>query len=207
MGANPANVDAYQCDSTGTCQLPGGTHGVRVFGDASDRWVGTRPVWNEFSYHVTDFELSAGHWNVPMFESPSWLHENNYRQNVQGGALFPVPDLWIEFETFALCPTTIRLSALVHNDGSLGVFPGVPVAFYRTDDNIDEPPQLLGTLETETTMLPGGSERLVFDYELTTVGEEMTFSATVDPDDAIEECDEHNNQTEDRAAFCPGGPD
>jgi hypothetical protein len=29
------------------------SHGVRVFADAEDRWVGSRPVWNQHAYAVT----------------------------------------------------------------------------------------------------------------------------------------------------------
>ena len=28
--------------------------GIRVFRDSGDNWVGTRPVWNEHTYHVTN---------------------------------------------------------------------------------------------------------------------------------------------------------
>jgi len=206
VGSNPLNVDAYQCDSTGTCQLAGGTHGVRIFGDATDRWVSTRTVWNQFAYHVTNIEHGGGLWTVPSFEESSWLGENNYRQNLQGGTLFPVPDLHVEIEALAMCPGRAHLSALVTNQGSRGVLAGVTVDFSRTDENIEDPPEALGQLTTTQTLLPGGSERLVLVYDVLTEAVDMVFEATVDIADVVEECDEDNNAVQSVPILCPGGP-
>ncbi len=206
VGSNPMNVDAYQCDSTGTCQLAGGTHGVRIFGDANDRWVSTQTVWNQFAYHVTNVELVGGDWDVPQSESANWLTYNNYRQNVQGGTLFPVPDLQVELEALALCPDQVRLAVVVYNEGSLGVLPGVTLTFYRTDENADNPPEEVGHMTTTATILPGGWERLVLIYDIPELSVEMTFSVTTDNDGVIEECDEDNNTADSAQVLCPGGP-
>jgi len=203
---NGSYLDSYQCDSAGICQLAGGTHGVRIYGDANDRWVGTRTVWNQFGFHVTNVELSGGVWSVPPNEAASWLSYNNYRQNVQGGALFPVPDLRLELQALALCPSQVRLAAVVNNEGSLGVVAGVDVAFYRTDPAAINPPELLGTLSTTQTILPGGWERLVLLYDVPAPDVEMTFSATTDPDAVIEECDEDDNTADSDPVICAGGP-
>src|SRR5690606_35479914 len=32
----------------------GNRAGIRVFRDAADNWVGTRPVWNQHTYHITN---------------------------------------------------------------------------------------------------------------------------------------------------------
>lgn len=178
------------CDDMGTCQLPGGTVGVRVYGDRYDRWVRTRPIWNQFDYHVTNIEYANGVWNVPTHEHANWLTYNNYRQNVQGGALFPVPDLQIELTAAALCPDLVRLTATVRNKGSAAALPGVPVDFFRTDVN---PPVHLGTLNTTTMILPGGWERLTFVYDEAEIGVDMMFRTLVNDANVVEECNSANN--------------
>ncbi len=179
-----------QCDAAGVCQQAGGTVGVRVYGDANDRWVRTRPIWNQFDYHVTNIEYAGGLWDVPLSEDANWLLYNNYRQNVQGGALFPVPDLQIDLTAAALCPSIVRLSAVVRNEGSAAAAPGVAVHFYRTDVT---PAAYLGSLTTATIVLPGGWERLTFVYEGAETGVDMTFSAVVNEAGALEECEPGNN--------------
>ncbi|MBU1411063.1 hypothetical protein KKC22_06040 [Myxococcota bacterium] len=179
-----------QCDAAGICQQAGGTVGVRVYGDSYDRWVRTRPIWNQFDYHVTNIEYANGLWNVPAVEDTNWLLYNNYRQNVQGGALFPVPDLQVDLTAAALCPSIVRLSAVVRNEGSAAAAPGVNVHFYRTDVT---PLQYLGSLSTTTLVLPGGWERLTYVYEGAESGVDMTFLAVVNEGAVLEECDPGNN--------------
>ncbi|MBU1244271.1 hypothetical protein KJ612_13805 [Myxococcota bacterium] len=178
----------YQCDAAGICRQPAGTHGVRVYGDAYDRWVRTRPVWGQFNYHVTDIESANGEWNVPLYEPHNWLSYNNYRQNVQGGALFPVPDLALSVSATVVCPREVRLLVVVRNLGSMGVPAGVGVRLVREDTGTE-----LATLTTATTILPGGLERLLHVYEDLELNVDMTFSASLDDGNVIEECEETNN--------------
>jgi hypothetical protein len=193
----------YQCDQNGICQLPGGTRGVRVYGDANDRWVKTRPVWNQFAYHVTNFSLENGEWNVPATETANWTGYNNYRQNVQGGALFPVPDLVVTLTATTICPSEVRLVAQVKNIGSAGARSVLPVQFYRTDSAANNPPELLTTEFTSAVLLPGQWERLSTTYPYSGE-EEMTFRAVIDEGGNIEECEEANNTAEANSAVCPG---
>ena len=193
----------YWCDTSGTCRRPGGTPGVRVYGDANDRWVRTRPVWNQFSYHVTNFTLQSGWWDVPDQEAPNWTTFNNYRQNVQGGALFPVPNLQIQLTATTICPTEVRLVAEVTNTGSAGARALLPITFYRTDAGAMNPPEWIETVVTDDVLLPGQWERVSVIYP--TVGEEaMTFRVVVDENDADEECNEDDNVDEAESAVCPG---
>jgi CARDB len=180
------------CDSSGTCQLPGGTMGVRVYGDANDMWVRTRPIWNQFGYHVTNMEYSNGLWNVPPIEQYSWMSYNNYRQNVQGGALFPVPDLQVTLTSAALCPSEVQLMAVVYNNGSSSAPVGTEVNFYRTDVS---PPELIATIPITSTILPGGWERVTVSYENVEIDTDMTFQAIIDEQNIVEECNISNNNS------------
>lgn len=189
----------YICDATGTCQLPGGTMGVRVYGDANDRWVRTRPVWNQFNYHVTNITFASGLWDVPLYEEHSWLTYNNYRQNVQGGALFPVPDLMATLQVAARCPDTVNLSAVIFNNGSAGAAAGATVSFYRTDV---DPPELIETVLTSGIILPGGWERVNTVYQGGETGVEMTFTAVVNEGSVLEECSDSNNSSSAGPIMC-----
>ncbi len=187
--------DFYMCDMNNVCQRPGGTKGVRVYGDTFDSWVRTRPVWNQFHYHVTNITRNMGVFDVPTNEAANWLSFNNYRQNVQGGVLFPVPNLQITLTATPLCPNVIKLAAVVTNVGSAGAPAGIEVAFARTDTG----PTVLGTLTTQTNILPGGSETLVFDVMNPPADTLLTYEATTDPNSLVEECNDDDNTASDDA--------
>ena len=48
-------------------------NGIDVFGDASDRWVSARRIWNQHAYHVTNV-LEGG--AIPLHEPESWKPYN-----------------------------------------------------------------------------------------------------------------------------------
>jgi hypothetical protein len=179
-----------QCNTKGKCMYPLGMTGVTIYGDKHNRWVKTRPVWNQFNYHVTDFVLSEGRWNVPENEETNWKSHNNYRQNVQGGVLFPVPDLSVRIEVVPKCYDEIILSAIIENHGSSGVQSGVEVFFYRNDVT---PVEFVSKSETKGVILPGGYERVSVSFPSPPINIDLTFSASIDDDNLIEECNSDNN--------------
>lgn len=76
--------------------------GLYAFKDPADRWVGTRPLWNQHAYYVTnvcdpaDDACSADeiHGAIPTAMRSNWSVPwlNNFRQNVQQDGLFDAPD-------------------------------------------------------------------------------------------------------------------
>ncbi len=52
------------------------TQGLHVLGHPS--WQGTRPIWNQYGYHVTNVLLDG---TVPANEVPSWNVDNTFRTN------------------------------------------------------------------------------------------------------------------------------
>jgi len=182
-----------------------GTHGLFAFGDLNDKWVRTRQVWNQHSYHVTNVDASG---TVPPVESNSWTGSglNNYRQNVQGAGVFNAPDLSVSGLSINTtdCPSSIDIQAQIANTGSLGVESGVPVGFYQ-----GVPPNgvLLEIATTTTALLPGQTETLVssFEPDAGDIGP-WDFYVTVDDEAAgislALECGEDNNQGSVGAAKC-----
>jgi hypothetical protein len=59
---------------------------VQVFRDGEDRWIPTRRIWNQHTYHVTNVREDG---SIPQFEQPHWELLNTFRTNAQmeGGSL------------------------------------------------------------------------------------------------------------------------
>ena len=53
---------------------------VQVIRDAEDRWVPTRRIWNQHTYHVTNVREDG---TIPQFEQPHWTLLNTFRTNAQ----------------------------------------------------------------------------------------------------------------------------
>lgn len=176
----------------------GQRRGLFVYGDRDDRWVGTRRVWNQHTYHVTNISVAGA---VPTSERNNWEDPtlNNYRQNVQGEGVFNAPDLRVLALSVLLdnCPTSATLRARVSNEGNLGVPAGVSVAFYTGTPGALGP--LLGTATTSVPLLPGASTVVeLADVPLTGMPP-YAFVAVVDDDGtgtgATVECDEGDNES------------
>jgi hypothetical protein len=114
-----------------------------------------------------------------------------------------VPDLTVTLTATPVCPSEIKLIAQIANEGSAGAPPGVEISFFRTDAGANNPPQLLGTMSTTSTILPGGSETLVYSYASPPAGVQLDFMVSTDPSMLVDECDEDDNQATDDAQ-CQG---
>ncbi|MFO0578295.1 MAG: FG-GAP-like repeat-containing protein [Polyangia bacterium] len=60
------------------------TTGLFVLRDPMNRWMPSRPLWNQHAYHITNINDDL---TVTSPEPDNWLSYNNYRQNVQGGPM------------------------------------------------------------------------------------------------------------------------
>ncbi len=102
---------------------------LQLWGDAQNRWVPTRRIWNQHTYHITNItELGL---LPPGGEQPNWLIYNNYRQNLPDFDPFLAPDLAAEMlaPSTGSCPEALELRAKVCNLGQLWAPPGVSVFF------------------------------------------------------------------------------
>ncbi|MBL8949896.1 MAG: hypothetical protein JNK82_03905 [Myxococcaceae bacterium] len=192
--------------------------GIQVFKDGLDRWVNTRQIWNQHTYHVTNVcdgidQVCGGrgaaantYGRVPVREPSNWRFTNtadgggarplnNFRQNVQGEGLFNAPDLKaLDLGLVDGCQGALSVSVRVVNSGALGVLSGVRVAFYSAGP----PRALLGVGRTSGTLLPGQGE--VVTVSLSRDGGSFAGTeviAVVDDDGtgaaAVSECHEDNN--------------
>jgi hypothetical protein len=177
--------------------------GITVFGDKENSWVGTRTLWNQHAYHVSNVcdsrdsacnppnvygsipTTSKANWSV------SWL--NNFRQNVQDQGLFNAPDVVVSISVGCGNPVVIQVT--VRNIGLAGLPPGVEVGVYVKQGGSDV---LLGSVFTTKTLLAGQSEVLDFTVPGGAAGSSDTFVAKIiiDPNNkTFNECREDNNES------------
>lgn len=179
---------------------PCGAQGVRAFGDPTNKWMKTRRVWNQHTYHVTNIGQDGV---VPAVEPDNWTTPglNNYRMNAQGAGAFNAPDLTISSVAvnIATCPT-MNVTARVTNFGSIGVPAGVPIAFYRGTSTAGT---LIDTVLTTKALLPGAYELITLPYTIP-AGDQgpFEFYVSIGTSGPVVECRADNNGTGSMATNC-----
>ncbi|MBI2396097.1 MAG: VCBS repeat-containing protein [Deltaproteobacteria bacterium] len=194
-------VVASNSYSTITCP-EGGTKqaGIRIFGDTEGKWVRTRRIWNQHTYHVTNV-LEDG--TIPAFEAPNWKQPrlNNFRQNVQPIGEFSAPDLIVSVRPS--CEGAYAIIARVRNVGEAAVEAPVDVGLYAGTT-------LLGKGATSKTLYPAEAEDIAFTFTTVPPGVvdgTQKVHAVVDdgaPPHPWHECRTDNNKSAEVGARCAG---
>ncbi|MBI5536343.1 MAG: VCBS repeat-containing protein [Deltaproteobacteria bacterium] len=168
------------------------SHGVFVYHQPRE-WMPTRRVWNQQSYHITNIKADG---TLPKPESASWGPSgyNNYRVSAQGKGAPLAPNLILSLSvSLSACPGQVRLLAQVQNAGSIGVAPGVEVAFFEGKSPNGKP---LGTAKTTKVLFPGASE--IVELKTPAPAGTGSYYAIVDPapppSGTIAECKEDDNE-------------
>lgn len=117
----------------------GATQGVFVLKDPLNRWMPSRPLWNQHTYHITNVSDDT---TIPAKETPNISKYNNYRQNIQGSFVktVPLPDVTSEGSSGpdqTDCSKRWKLYAQICNRGADPIATTVPGAFYKQDPRID----------------------------------------------------------------------
>ena len=191
-------------------QLGGGERGILVIEDKKNRWVPTRPVWNQHAYHVTNVcdgvnkKLCPGRTNkpgaIPVGQKDNWKQSylNNFRQNVQGEGIFDAPDLVVTDVTLsnARCDSNglkVDVNVEVANRGARGIPKGATTEVYAKKGSNTR--AKIKTVQTTQKLLPGQSERLSFTWSVPQryMNGKIELSAEVDTDKKFNECREMNN--------------
>jgi hypothetical protein len=181
--------------------------GVRVYRDALDRWVGSRRIWNQHAYNVTNVNEDG---TIPRTSAvqENWLDEglNNFRENTQGDVpALAAPDLTINVRGSAVyCDPafgTFRLNVDVCNRGTEPVDAGVPVS-YRNGSASDLAPEICRE-HTQSILLAGACETVSCAW-LDPPSEPPGVDIWIvpDPDGAVLECLELNNLGVVRGVIC-----
>ena len=169
--------------------------GVEIWGDRRGRWVGSRRIWNQHTYHITNVE-ETGHVVGP---EPMWWtagHNNSYRQNLRENAdVLVVPDLWGGHGRYmCLGAGRVRFEVDVGNYGLERVGAGTVIGFYRGAPSAGE--RVGETYTTRTLEGRGDTETVTFETVLS--GEVVDYYAVLDDDveagGFVHECREGNNE-------------
>ncbi|MCB9585530.1 MAG: VCBS repeat-containing protein [Polyangiaceae bacterium] len=181
--------------------------GITVFGDRESSWVGTRTIWSQHSYYVTNIcdsrdsacNAPQTYGLIPTAAKRNWELGwlNNFRQNVQDSGLFNAPDAVLTLNV--LCTTPVSFEVRVQNQGLSGLPAGVNVGVFDASGN-----QVASGVTTKE-LLPGQTELLVVTATDGSLSAKDTYVARViiDPQNrTFNECREDNNESEPAAGHC-----
>ncbi|MFW5968589.1 MAG: CARDB domain-containing protein, partial [Persicimonas sp.] len=168
---------------------------IKVFADSDDNWVRTRRIWNQHAYSVTNVTEDGA---IPASPDRNWRNGrlNNFRQNIQPGGVFDAPDLTVDEIALAdscVGQDQITIEVIVGNEGAVGEPAGIEVdVMAEHDGDLHD----IDTVETSKRLLPGETETVSTTFEVPEGWWDDGFSlrANVDPNEAINECDEDNNE-------------
>jgi len=167
--------------------------GLKALRSPSDKWVNTRSVWNQHTYHVTNVNLDG---TLPFPETNSWApgQSNSYRQNVQGQGQFSSPDLSVcavDADMTNCRSGPAKASAVVYNGGALVSRPGVTVDFYVVLENGQA--AHVGQTATTRSLKPGDSETVSVPWNTPPQTQSVQVKAVVDEQGVIGDCHPENN--------------
>jgi hypothetical protein len=142
----------------------GNTNGMFILRDPMNRWLPSRPLWNQHSYHITNINDDL---TVPTHEAANWLTFNDYRQNVQSGldgsGNLPDPTSRPAPGTDNTdCTKLWRLHGEVCNRGAAGTPVPLYASFY--DGNPDAGGKLICTTTTTMSLAPGSCQNISCDW-------------------------------------------
>lgn len=166
-----------------------GWQGITVIGDADSSWAPARPIWNQFAYSITNIEDDG---SVPTSPAPNWLSWNNFRAG--GTELGPSgwrPDLALGEPELCLddCDAgSVQAWVPVENTGLIAATGDIPLSFRQHGES---GPEVAGNT---VSIVGSGTARYLGPFTLT--AEDWGTGhlvVVVDPEDALEECDEEDN--------------
>jgi hypothetical protein len=187
------------------------SRGVTVWSDAEQRWAGSRPVWNQHAYSISNVRDNGTipamgevptKWNQPS-ENP-----NSLRQNVQGatGISLELADLTVSGISEVRCLGATGRAELSANLCTRGLL-DLPAGAARL--------QMLegaGTAalceKTNASALPSGKCEVVkCDMAVPNIGPGLNVQLVAEPLQGVSECTQGNNNTSEIAnVFCARGP-
>ena len=186
--------------------------GVTIFEDTANGWVGTRTLWNQHTYHVTNIcdnhDSACNTPNIygiiPSKEQANWLVPwlNNFRQNVQDKGIFDAPDATVTIKVD--CTSPVKLHGYVRNVG-LALLPAkVEVGFYVLKGGTTH--TLLGKAKTTSALYPGQVQVLTYTAkasDMVNVNDSFYARVIIDPTNpTFKECKNSNNQSPATKAQC-----
>jgi len=187
--------------------------GITVYGDAANSWVGTRTLWNQHTYHVSNIcdNLDQAcappntYGSIPQDETSNWTVPwlNNFRQNVQGTGIFDAPDGVLALSVDCTKPVVAHVTA--RNIGQSGFPSGVNIAIFAKSSPADVQ---VGTTSTTIPLLPSQAQDLTVTLSAAaTTSESFYATIVIDPmHPTFHECTTANNTSAVVSPTCATGP-
>ncbi len=171
-------------------------YGISVIADAAETWMSTREIWNQHAYHITNVDDDGA---IPRSPDINWDSYNNFRSgDLHAADGTSAPDLVPEI--LGLCEDecdegTLWIHARLRNEGMATARSGLEIAL------LDSSGAELDRLEWTDALRTGrASSSQRFEPDPGSVAE--GFSLLADPDGALLECSEDNNETDWNDAVC-----
>jgi hypothetical protein len=179
-------------------------------GDAHNAWVGTRALWNQHTYHVTnvcdgvDSACAPGsrYGEIPREERANWTVPwlGNFRQNVQERGLFNAPDAVVSVA--AGCAATgsgFDVTASVRNVGQAPMPPGVSARVVERRGAVDTE-LWLGV--TTRWLYPGQTQTFAFTQLAGSDSATLVGQVLTPPNSPVRECRTDNNESSPAQPVC-----
>jgi hypothetical protein len=177
------------------------SHGVFVYASVGDGWAGSRSVWNQHAYSITNVDDDG---RVPRTSAwqANWTTPglNDFRQNRQLGVpALAGPDLTARCRTSGACAGDgLAIDCDVCNRGAQGVDAGVSVSFESS--SADEP---LCEALTDSPLLPGTCVAVRCQWADPPRDTPADVTVRVDSAGTVSECFEQNDVATLRELRCP----
>lgn len=183
--------------------------GIAVFGDKANSWVGTRTLWNQHTYHVSNIcddrdtacDAPNVYGSIPTTEKANWSLPwlNNFRQNVQDGGIFNAPDGVLTLAVICSRPLLAQVS--LRNLGLASLPEGVQIGVFAKQGT----DVLVGQGESSHALFPGQTEVIEIPIDESLANSDDTYVARIliDPENVtFHECREDNNESPPAEASC-----
>ena len=184
-----------------------GYKGLVLFGDVASSWVGTRTLWSEHTYHVSNIcddrdtacTMNNVYGAIPQLERKNWTVPwlNDFRQNVQDKGIFNAPDGVVSLAVD--CTTPLLAHVSVRNIGTSSLPAGVDVGVFLASNDMQ-----IAKVTTTIPLFPGQTQTL--DIALT--GQmPVAFYAKIliDPmNPKFHQCREDNDRSSNVTPQCNG---
>ncbi|MEO8184537.1 MAG: VCBS repeat-containing protein [Deltaproteobacteria bacterium] len=179
------------------------THGVTVWSDAitsaEKRWAGSRPIWNQYTYSITnvndDGTIPSMREVASQFNSPE-TDPNSLRQNVQGktGISLELPDITVSGNPVVSClmnQAVAKVSLNLCNRGLLELPEGkVRVALAQANNS-----RVLCDRPNTSVLRSGKCEVVTCDVPVPNQNPGIDIAVLADPSSAVRECTKGKNNT------------
>ena len=178
--------------------------GLALYSDAANSWVGTRTLWNEHTYHVSNVcddrdtacDAPNVYGSIPKVEKRNWSLPwlNDFRQNVQDQGIFDAPDATVALAVACTTPVVAHVS--VRNIGLSSLPAGVQVGVFKGMNGTFTTE--VGTTQTTHVLFPGQTENI--DVTLSAAagdGDSYVAQILVDPQNpTFHECRDDNDTSD-----------